>query len=80
MRLPFVQIPIAFIILAFSAIPAKAQTNVPKLKTTCPMGYVNNFKGRCVSPVYYEVVPTNGEACSEGWMNIGGGYCKKKSL
>ena len=32
----------------------------------------------CVSPVYYEVAPTNGEACLEGWVNIGAGYCKKK--
>ena len=31
-----------------------------------------------VSPVYYEVAPTNGEACLEGWMNIGAGYRKKK--
>ena len=32
----------------------------------------------CVSPIYYEVAPTNGEACKKGWMNIGAGYCKKK--
>jgi len=24
------------------------------------------------------VAPTNGEACKEGWMNIGMDYCKKK--
>ena len=44
----------------------------------CPLGYVNTFGTTCVSPIYYEVAPTNGEACKEGWMNIGMGYCKKK--
>ena len=44
----------------------------------CPAGYVNTFGTTCVSPVYYEVAPTNGEACKAGWMNIGAGYCKKK--
>ena len=29
-------------------------------------------------PIYYEVAPTNGKTCKEGWMNIGAGYCKKK--
>ena len=39
----------------------------------------NNTLGTtCVSPIYYEVAPTNGEACKKGWMNIGAGYCKKK--
>ena len=44
----------------------------------CPAGYVNTFGTTCVSPVYYEVAPTNGQACKAGWMNIGAGYCKKK--
>jgi len=26
------------------------------------------------------VQPTNGQACLSGWMNIGAGYCKKKTL
>ena len=30
------------------------------------------------TPIYYEVAPTYGKACKEGWMNIGAGYCKKK--
>jgi len=24
------------------------------------------------------VQPTNGEACPSGWMNVGGGYCRRK--
>ena len=43
-----------------------------------PAGYVNTLGTTCVSPIYYEVTPTNGEACQAGWMNIGAGYCKKK--
>ena len=43
-----------------------------------PTGYVNTLGTTCVSPVYYEVAPTNGQACKAGWMNIGAGYCKKK--
>jgi hypothetical protein len=42
------------------------------------MGYVNTFGTTCVSPIYYEVAPTNGEACKSGWVNISAGYCKKK--
>jgi len=26
----------------------------------------------------YTVQPTNGEACPSGWMNVGGGYCRRK--
>jgi hypothetical protein len=24
------------------------------------------------------VQPNNGKACAEGWMNVGGNYCRKK--
>ena len=59
---------------------ALAQKEIPKAAghDQCPMGYVNTLGTTCVSPVYYEVAPTNGEACLEGWVNIGAGYCKKK--
>ena len=60
--------------------PAYAQHKVEKLQSLCPFGYVDSFNGYCVSPIYYKVSPTNGEACESGWMNIGGGYCKKKEF
>jgi hypothetical protein len=41
---------------------------------------VNDLKQHCNSPIYYEVKPTYGKACDSGWMNIGAGYCKKKTL
>lgn len=59
-----------------------AQTRIPKLPgyNDCPLGYVNDLKQHCVSPINYEVQPTNGQPCPSGWMNIGAGYCKKKTL
>ena len=67
-------------LLLASASPALAQKEIPKAEghDQCPLGYVNTFGTTCVSPIYYEVAPTNGEACREGWMNIGAGYCKHK--
>ena len=66
--------------LLVSAGPVLAQKEIPKAvgHDQCPLGYVNTLGKTCVSPVYYEVAPTNGQACEAGWMNIGAGYCKKK--
>ena len=70
----------AVLLLASAAPAALSQKEIPKAEghDHCPLGYVNTFGTTCVSPIYYEVAPTNGKACKEGWMNIGGGYCKKK--
>ena len=59
---------------------ALAQKEIPKAPghNQCPLGYVNTLGTTCVSPIYYEVAPTNGEACKSGWVNISAGYCKKK--
>jgi hypothetical protein len=61
---------------------ALAQNRIPKLPgyDQCPLGYVNDLKQSCYSPIYYEVQPTGSKACLSGWMNIGAGYCKKKTL
>lgn len=61
---------------------AVAQKRIPKLPgyNECPLGYVNDLKQHCNSPIYYEVRPTYGKPCESGWMNIGAGYCKKKEL
>ena len=41
-----------------------AQKEIPKAPghDQCPLGYVNTLGTTCVSPVYYEVAPTNGAA------------------
>lgn len=61
---------------------ALAQKRIPKLPgyDQCPLGYVNDLKQHCNSPIYYQVKPTYGKPCDSGWMNIGAGYCKKKTL
>ena len=66
--------------LLVTAGPALAQKEIPKAvgHDQCPLGYINTLGTTCVSPIYYEVAPTYGKACKEGWMNIGAGYCKKK--
>jgi hypothetical protein len=62
--------------------PALAQKRIPKLPgyDQCPLGYVNDLKQHCHSPIDYEVKPTYGKPCDSGWMNIGAGYFKKKTL
>ena len=62
------------------ATPAQAQRVVPKLGTLCPLGYVDTLNGKCstLGLMTYTVKPTNGQACPEGWMNVGGGYCRQK--
>ena len=59
---------------------ALAQKKIPKAQghNQCPLGYVNTLGTTCLSPIYYEMKPTNGEACPSGWMNVGAGYCRKK--
>ena len=66
--------------LVGSAAPALAQRVVPKIGSICPLGYVDTFNGKCstLGLMRYTVEPTNGQACAEGWMNVGGGYCRKK--
>ena len=44
----------------------------------CPLGYVNTLGATCVSPINYEMQPTDGEACPSRWMNVGASYCRKK--
>jgi len=59
---------------------ALAQRVVPKIGTICPLGYVDTLNGKCstLGLMRYTVQPTNGKACPEGWMNVGGGYCRQK--
>ena len=72
---------LALLPLALAPSAALAQKEIPKAPgfNQCPAGYVNTLGTTCVSPIYYEVTPTNVEACQAGWMNIGAGYCKKKN-
>jgi hypothetical protein len=41
---------------------------------------VDLLNGKCstLGLMSYTVQPTNGQACPSGWMNVGGGYCRRK--
>ncbi|MCB4427641.1 hypothetical protein FZX09_02260 [Synechococcus sp. MU1643] len=60
--------------------PALVQKKIPKAQghNQCPLGYVNTLGTTCTSPICYKMMPTNGEACPSGWMNVGAGYCRKE--
>jgi hypothetical protein len=77
---PMRPILLALLPLLIAPGAALAQKEIPKAPghNQCPLGYVNTLGTTCVSPIYYEVAPTNGEACKSGWVNISAGYCKKK--
>jgi hypothetical protein len=67
--------------LAWGDVPAAhAQRVVPKIGSLCPMGYVDTLNGKCstLGLMRYTVQPTEGQPCPAGWMNVGGGYCRKK--
>jgi len=59
---------------------AQAQRVVPRIGALCPMGYVDTLNGKCstLGLMRYTVQPTGGQPCQPGWMNVGGGYCRKK--
>ena len=59
---------------------AHAQRVVRKIGDLCPMGYVDMLNGNCstLGLMRYTVQPTNGQPCPSGWMNVGGGYCRRK--
>ena len=64
------------------AVPSSALAQKKILKAQghnkCPLGYVNTLGTTCTSPIYYEMMPINGEACPSGWMNVGAGNCREK--
>lgn len=63
-----------------AAAPAQAQRTVRKISWMCPLGYVDTLNGKCTTfgLATYTVTPTNGQPCAPGWMNVGGGYCRRK--
>jgi hypothetical protein len=68
-------------LLVALAEPAAAQRDVKKIGSICPLGYVDLLNGRCstLGLMNYTVQPSRGEACPSGWMNVGGGYCRRKN-
>ena len=64
------------------AVPSSALAQKKILKAQghnqCPLGHFTTLGTTCTSPICYEMMPTIGEACPSGWMNVGAGYCRKK--
>ena len=62
-----------------SAQSALAQRVVPQNGSICPLDYVDLFNGTCstLGLMTDTLQPTEGGACLEGWMNVGGGYCRR---
>ena len=77
---PLLPVLAALPVLLLLGSPAQAQREVRKLGWMCPLGYVDLLNGRCstLGLMRYEVRPTYGRACSSGWMNVGGQYCRRK--
>lgn len=71
---------LALAAMVAAATPARAQKEVPKIGDICPLGYVDTLNGRCSTfgLMHYTVQPTEGKPCPEGWMNVGGEYCRRK--
>ena len=71
---------LALLPLLIAPVAALAQKEIPKASghDQCPMCYVNILGITCVSPIYFKVASTNGEACKSGRVNISAGYCKKE--
>ena len=59
---------------------ASAQRIVEKIESRCPLGYVDMLNGKCSSlgMMTYTVQVIEGRSCPAGWLDVGGGYCRKQ--
>ena len=56
-----------------------AQRIVEKIESRCPLGYVDTLNGKCstLGMETHVVQAIDGRACPSGWLDVGGGYCRK---
>ena len=59
---------------------ASAQRIVKKIESHCPLGYVDMLNGKCstLGMMTYKVQAIDGRSCPSGWVDVGGGYCRKQ--
>jgi hypothetical protein len=59
---------------------ATAQRIVKKIESRCPLGYVDMLNGKCstLGMMTYTVQAIDGRSCPSGWVDVGGGYCRKQ--
>jgi hypothetical protein len=70
----------ALVIWACQAPSASAQRIVKKIESRCPLGYVDMLNGKCTTlgMMTYTVQAIDGRSCPSGWVDVGGGYCRKQ--
>mgnify|MGYP004172833399 CR=1 FL=1 len=70
----------ALVLLTWKVPSASSQRIVKKIESLCPLGYVDTLNGKCstLGMMTYTVKPIEGHNCSTGWVDVGGGYCRKK--
>ena len=68
------------VVWASQAPPASAQRIVKKIDSRCPLGYVDMLNGKCstLGMMTYTVQAIDGRSCPSGWVDVGGGYCRKQ--
>ena len=68
------------VVWASQAPPASAQRIVKKIESRCPLGYVDMLNGKCstLGMMTYTVQAIDGRSCPSGWIDVGGGYCRKQ--
>ncbi|MEJ6586055.1 MAG: hypothetical protein QNK79_07915 [Synechococcus sp. ArSW.bin.68] len=59
---------------------ASAQRMVKKIESRCPLGYVDTLNGKCstLGMKTHTVQAIDGRSCPSGWLDVGGGYCRKQ--
>mgnify|MGYP006970488005 FL=1 len=57
-----------------------AQRIVEKIESRCPLGYVDMLNGKCstLGMMTHTVQAIDGRSCPSGWVDVGGGYCRKR--
>ena len=70
----------ALVVWVYQAPSASAQRIVKKIESRCPLGYVDTLNGKCstLGMMTYTVQAIEGRSCPSGWLDVGGGYCRKK--
>jgi len=70
----------SIVLWACQAPSASAQRIVEKIESRCPLGYVDMLNGKCstLGMMTPTVQVIDGRACPSGWLDVGGGYCRKQ--
>ena len=70
----------SIVLLVCQAPSASAQRIIEKIESRCPLGYVDMLNGKCstLGMMTHTVQAIDGRSCPSGWLDVGGGYCRKQ--